>query len=332
MTGPAGTRLLLSRDELAREALASWGLARADLRLIKHRENTVYRVTTDSGSDYALRIHRAGYHSDEAVLSELEWMAALREHDVATPVAWPTLTGGMLARVTSSRGHHQCDLFSWVAGDPLGSAEERVFAGTEVLARIYLATGSVAARIHNHGARWLRPAGFERHSWDEQGCLGSTALWGHYGEHESLSESQLGLLDRAAARAVVALRGFGKGDDRYGLIHSDLVPDNLLDDGEVITIIDFDDCGFGWHLWDMATALFWHLDSESYETVLSSIIEGYRAHRPLPDSHLMMLPVFLFVRGLVYLGWCNTRRETDTAREVYDYVLHHTTRFAGEVV
>jgi Ser/Thr protein kinase RdoA (MazF antagonist) len=132
-------------------------------------------------------------------------------------------------------------------------------------------------------------------------------------------------------QVLARLAEFGKQDDRYGLIHSDLVPDNLADDGQATVIIDFDDCGFGWHLWEMATAVFWHLGGESYDLVCRSFAEGYREHRVLPERHLELLPTFLFLRGLVYLGWCHTRRETSTASEVYDFVLEQSLELGAEV-
>ncbi|MED5462078.1 MAG: aminoglycoside phosphotransferase, partial [Pseudomonadota bacterium] len=66
----------VSKDEqLARmtraghASLQHWNIERADLRLIKYRENAVFEM---SNGDFraALRLHRHGYHSDEALHSE----------------------------------------------------------------------------------------------------------------------------------------------------------------------------------------------------------------------------------------------------------------------
>jgi Ser/Thr protein kinase RdoA (MazF antagonist) len=88
---PIGFYLLDDSDKssrfeaLAREALGHWGLTGAALRLIKQRENAVFAVTTREGERYALRIHRAGYHIDAELNSELEWMSALDQFGVRTP-------------------------------------------------------------------------------------------------------------------------------------------------------------------------------------------------------------------------------------------------------
>ena len=243
-------------EPLARGALSRWGLA-GDTRLdlIKHRENAVFGVRTADGHRFVLRVHRADYHSDASIRSELQWMTALREAGIATPAVIPTPDGELFVRVgfAGLTHEHQCDLLSWVSGTPLGSAEERAFSAEEAVARTYLATGRLAARIHNQATSWSRPAGFERPSWDEAGCLGPDALWGHWSDLDCLTAEERTVLADAAGVAVEVLGRFGKAPDRYGLVHSDLVPDNLLDDGAQTAVIDFDDCGFGWHLWEMAT-------------------------------------------------------------------------------
>ena len=43
-------------------------------------------------------------------------------------------------------------------------------------------------------------------------------------------------------------------DDR-GLIHADLLGENILDDGAGLRLIDFDDCGWGFRFYDLGTAM-----------------------------------------------------------------------------
>ncbi len=72
--------------------------------------------------------------------------------------------------------------------------------------------------------------------------------------------------------------------DRYGLIHADLVPENLLVDGDRVRVIDFDDAGFGWHLFELATSLYFISGDEGYPTARAALIRGYRSERALPDE------------------------------------------------
>ncbi|MCP3937394.1 MAG: phosphotransferase [Actinomycetia bacterium] len=301
-------------EQVARQALASWNIsADAEVTLIKQRENAVFSVGSDSDR-YALRVHRRGYHSDAALRSELEWSSALNDAAVRTPRAIPTVDGKLFAKLDSNDGgdSHQVDLLEWFDGEPIGSAEEGLADGAEA-AEVFSLVGELMARTHNHAATWALPTGFERHVWDEDGILGDQPLWGRYQDLAALDAAQRSRIGAAVTKAAADLADFGKTPDRYGLIHADLIPDNLLRSDDGICLIDFDDGGFGWFMFDIATTLFIHLGKDYFDDALNGLLGGYSNHRELADEHLAQLPLFLFMRGLTYLGWVHTRRDTETA-------------------
>src|SRR5690606_27638728 len=158
------------------------------------------------------------------------------------------------------------------------------------------------------------PDDFERHRWDEAGLLGPDPIWGRFWELPALSGEQRALLFAARDQARADLAAFGKAEARFGMIHADLIPDNLLDDGGRLQAIDFVDCGFGWYMFELSTVLYALLDNPPYELLRDQLIEGYRAVRLLPEADIDRLPLFLFLRGTTYLGWLQTRSETETAR------------------
>ena len=51
------------------------------------------------------------------------------------------------------------------------------------------------------------------------------------------------------------MESIGKGPDAYGMIHSDLYPENVLFKAGRALPIDFEDCGYGYWMWDIAIAL-----------------------------------------------------------------------------
>ena len=95
MTGFDGLphdRKLLCLAELASSALSNWRLDTAvPPVLINLSENATYRVDDPAtGSKWALRVHREGYHSLTAIASELEWLIARKASGAAitpTPIA-----------------------------------------------------------------------------------------------------------------------------------------------------------------------------------------------------------------------------------------------------
>jgi Ser/Thr protein kinase RdoA (MazF antagonist) len=82
----------------------------------------------------------------------------------------------------------------------------------------------------------------------------------------------------------------------------------LVNDGG-LTVIDFDDTGFGWHLYDIAVALIHHQGTADYAAVEAAFMRGYRRLRALPDADLARLPMFLLMRGMVQIGWYHQRPE-----------------------
>lgn len=308
---------------LATRALQEWGIEGAELTLLKHRENAVYGVTNGADTRYALRVHRYNYHSNDELRSELQWMDALDKFGVHTPSVIPTVDGETFKVVSTEdipRGR-QCDLLAWVDGKPLGSIEVGDENDPEVLKSSYYTVGKLMAKLHNHSSAWLLPKGFTRHAWDIDGIAGENPFWGRFWELDALTPAQSDLLVAAATMVRHRLEAFGTGADRYGMIHADFLPENLLAEGDDLKLIDFDDAGFGWHLFDVATSVFFFLGEEPFDDILQSLIDGYRTERELSDEHLEMLPTMLMARGLTYVGWIHTRKETETAKELTPVVV-----------
>ncbi len=309
-------------ESLARAALGNWDLgADPDIELIKHRENAVFKI--DSGDHrYALRVHRAGYHSDIELESELAWMAAISRDEIRTPKALATRNGAAFASAEAAGvpEPRQVDVLEWFDGEPLASIEDG-FADPREIETTFALIGELMASTHNHSESWRRPEWFRRHAWDEDGIVGEEPLWGRYWDLEHLTDEQRARLGAAKRAALSELAAFGKSADRYGLIHADFLPENLLRGAGGICLIDFDDAGFGWHVFDLATTLFFHLGEEHFNAATGALIEGYRSRRPLPEEHVQKLPLFLLLRGLTYLAWAHSRSETETARELTPMVV-----------
>lgn len=304
---------------LAEAAVDQWNLSVESLELIKHRENAVYKLTTKEGIRYAIRVHRANYHSDVALNSEIQWMEALRcEANVITPEFVKAPKGEYFLVVSHEEvpEPRQVDILEWVDGEAMGSIENGITNHALSLTDSFSLIGEIAAKCHNHSSSWQLPKGFSRQAWDLDGLVGENPVWGRFWELEVLSAAEVKTMIQVHGKLREILTEFGQSSDRYSLIHCDLLPENLLHCGNHYKLIDFDDSGFGWHLFDLATSLFFHLGEDYFDDIVAAWVEGYRKHRELSDEHLAMLPVFLMARGTTYLGWAHTRKETDDAKEL----------------
>jgi Ser/Thr protein kinase RdoA (MazF antagonist) len=291
--------------EVVRVALPEWGLAGSEVSPVAYRENMTFRVDSAKGA-FAFRVHQANYRTDRQIQSELDLMAYLNGVGIRTPVVVPTTAGATFTTVSTPAvpEPRQCDLFEWIEGRPLRRTGEAFSTPLEELERSYVEVGRIAASIHNALEKWERPAGFDRPAWDCEGIFGESAHLGDFRRLTDIGDEQRRLLLAIAEKLKDVLGDFGQGSDRFGLSHGDFLAENVFVCEDGIRLLDFDDAGESWFLFDLTTAVFDLLEAPSFQPCMDAIVSGYRELRPLPQEHLRIVPAFVLARILSYLGWC----------------------------
>lgn len=312
MTREAGLQLLPFAKDIARH----WMLDQPEVSLFAYRENAVFKVSVPNDCSFALRLHRPGYHSDASLKSELTWMNSLCDAGINLPAVQPTKEGdSLVSEVHPETGvRYQADLLSWIDGAPVSEAGRGMLKEPD-RSRIFRAAGSLLARMHNFSASWIAPAEFIRHAWDQVGIVGNKSVWGDFRQLGTAAGEPARILEIAEKQLVARLSRLPRDQSAYGMIHADVNLDNLLRSGDEFYVIDFDDAGFGWYLFDLATLLYNFFGSRHFEPLLKLVVEGYRAERELSEDALETLVPLMLARGLTYLGWVSTRPETTVAIE-----------------
>lgn len=290
--------------DLARRAATAWGMGNARLRFVAGRENQVYRVSESAG-EYALRIKRPGYRRSDELESELQWMAALARSGLLVPRPVPSLRGRLLEEV----GDHQVDLLTWLPGKTLG--DTLLEQSAPDVGVLFHALGEQIARLHMASDTWIPPPGFSRVRWDMEGLLGEAPVWGRFWEHPTLSANDQRLFEQFRSSARRELQRLHERLD-FGLIHADLVRENVLVLGEHIALLDFDDGGWGYRAFDLATTLLKLADSPHFPHIRMALSDGYQTLRPL---NISALDLFLALRAVTYVGWIVPRLGEDGASE-----------------
>jgi Ser/Thr protein kinase RdoA (MazF antagonist) len=287
-----------------------WGATGAP-RLIKDRENTVYEIALPDGARAALRLHRPGYQSMAAIRSELWWMDRLAEAEVPVPRPVPTRDGALVAEVAG----RAASVVSWVEGAQIGDGATPLEDDADAVAARYRALGHLIARMHDATDALLLPPDFERLSWNRPGYTGGEPLWGRFWENPALSHDEAGLLRAARAEADAALaRHEAEGAD-FGLIHADVLRENVLSHEGRLSLIDFDDSGFGFRAYDLATAEVQGLEDPMNATASLALHEGYRAARRADAPPLGDVTLFVALRTFASCGWIVTRAAPDDPRQ-----------------
>lgn len=285
-------------DQVAALALKQYGFSdQLRSRMINLSENATYLVDDPgTGRNAIVRVHREDYHQLPSIHSELDWLTALREQsEVSTPVVMPTPDGRRVVTATVNGVQRYAVLFEVVSGlEPDEIALD--LSSFETLGRI-------TALMHQHSKAWRRPEGFTRFAWDWEHALGDKARWGRWQDGIGVGPDETPILGSAADLIRQRLAEYGAPPDRFGLVHADLRLANLLVDGERTTVIDFDDCGFSWYMYDFGTAVSFIEEDPRLPQWQGAWLEGYRSIAPLSVEDEDMLATFVMLRRLLLVAW-----------------------------
>ena len=292
-------------------ALADFPVAPEKVELITRSENVTFRVSDpDSDSDYVLRLHRPGYNSIEELESERQWTRALIEAGIPVPDAISTRDGRHFAMVDIPGQGERCHvgMTRWIEGTPLFDYLN-TDPDNEERRRIFGRIGELIAAMHNQATRWDEPSGFTRPRLDLDGLLGEAPRWGRFWEHADLTSAERQMLLRTREKLCTALRTYKEMPGNFSLTHADINPDNIVYNEGELALIDFDDAAYGWHMYDIASALIDDRHVADFDAICAALLDSYRKHRPLESRDVDMLPAFLLIRGMVTIGWFHQRPE-----------------------
>ena len=299
-----------SFEQFAHAALPVYGLdPSAEVTLLNVSENGTFRVDDPSQGRSVLRVHRTGYHAKQAIRSELAWISALRADGVVrTPAYLPTLGGDDVAAARLPDGQERYVVrFAWADG--IEPTEDRLAQDFEQL-------GAITARLHEHARQWHRPTEFTRFVWDFDTSLGERGHWGRWQDGLAVGPQEEEILGRCADLLRSRLAVYGTGPDRFGLVHADMRLANLLVKGDDVTVIDFDDCGLSWFMYDLGSSLSF-IEHEPYvPELIDAWVRGYRTVTTLSADDEVELPTFVMLRRLLLVAWIGSHAATETAQSM----------------
>jgi Ser/Thr protein kinase RdoA (MazF antagonist) len=305
----------------AADALTAYGgHPDATVELLNVSENATFLVSDPDAGPSVLRVHRLGYHTEPEIASELAWMEALRaEAGVRTPRVLPARDGRRIVTVPERGGgagsrsgaERHCVRFEFLPGiEPEGET------GGALAASHFGELGEITARMHRHAREWSRPAWFTRFHWDYAAAFGAAARWGRWQDGIGVGPSEREVLTRLDHVLRARLTAFGTGPGRYGLVHADTRLANLLVHDGSVSVIDFDDSGFSWYLYDLGTAVSFFEHSPEVPALVDSWLAGYRRAGQLPAEDQAEIWTFIMFRRLLLTAWIGSHRGVDIAAEL----------------
>jgi amicoumacin kinase len=267
-------------------AASMYGLSESDLHPVRGGHYAHVYCFQRGHEEYILRLAPTNEENDvQRQKSILAWMACLAAHGASVPTPVSSQKNNLVETVSTAEGDWLVVAFTRAEG--ILSEELPIDRWDESLFRTL---GKAIGKIHAIARACGPPAGVSFPEWDTGGNMFSDQI---KNEHW-LREKQAHLLGRVHA--------LPKPVEAYGLIHCDLHFGNFFVDipAQVITLIDFDDCAYGWFSMDISVLLFDILvlypgpNKEEYgQNFLRNFLAGYLAENALPKFWLEQIPLFL---------------------------------------
>ncbi len=296
-------------QEIVARAAARYGLRAQDLQPLSGGHLAGVYACSLAGKECVLRITPPNEEmTARSVLATLAWLehAAARGGAVTVPVR--SAGGRLIEELAGTEGTYLVTGWVRARGRAAQGIPIEAWSGTAIGA-----LGRAVGRLHALAAEY-RPAdaSLRRPEWTEVGnCFLPVSV--------RRGDEEIG----ARGRALLArLEGLPRGPDAYGLIHTDLHLGNVCVDPRdaTVTILDWDDCSYGWFVMDVALTFFdalvlWPQEQSpgGLERFARHYLAGYREERTLGTAQLGWLPLFLSLLEVgVYTQVCGQAGADDT--------------------
>lgn len=302
-------------NKIAAKAVQLYYPTFSSVRLLNHSENITYLAERKNGNPAILRLNRPGYHTKTELEAELIWMEAIKKDtSIVLPEPIAGSNGKLIQAIPGIHTNGQtvhCMMFTFLEGEtPDENNEQDLFDYFERL-------GEITAQLHHHVEHWEKARSICRPVWDYDTMIGKEAKWGRWQDGIGITPDHAQLFEKTSAVIHRRLKRFGKSSDRFGLIHADLRLTNLLVySNHQLKVIDFDDCGFSWFLYDLAAALSFIEHKAYVSDLIHEWLKGYRKIRTIPKEQEAEIPTFIMLRRLMLIGWIGSHTHNETAQNL----------------
>lgn len=175
--------------------------------------------------------------------------------------------------------------------------------------------GRFLAQLHQYSQQFVPPEGFVRPKLDEDGLLGAFPISLPI-ESEVFSSQDQAVLEAAVLQIRDRMQRLEQQSESFGLIHNDLHFGNCKFHRGKIQVFDFDDCGWGYYLYDLAVTLYYLRNYKEFSILREALLEGYQQLRSLPQQHESYLEAMIAARRLYLMRDLFLRQDNPKLRSL----------------
>ena len=174
--------------------------------------------------------------------------------------------------------------------------------------------GDLLARLHDFAAQWRPPPGFARPRLDAAGLFGERSPYASDAGDTLFSSELRQLMVAVAQRTHTLMQRLDSELDARGLIHADFIAKNCLFTDAGACALDFDDCAWGYFLYDLAPAMLQFSALPGHTDLAEALWSGYTARRPLPQAQRNDLETLVAARLVASCRWLAANQQVPQVR------------------
>lgn len=305
----------LSESELGAFVIRKYQLdENTKCRLFRTGINHTYMLSNNFGK-YVFRVYFLDWKTELEILEELELLRSLDANGIGVSVALPDANGNFIQKINAPEGIRFAVLFSFAEGEKIRFLDHATCA----------TIGSVMAKFHNVTAgEKLKRIDFD----------GNSLLLSAYNKTKTVFPEALPDIEYVSGKVREISEIFSS--DKFlnlpsGIVHLDIWYDNLSVKNESeVTIFDFDNCGNGALVLDVAyfCKQLFHIETDrgAYERKVKYFLDGYEKHRKLSDPERTMIPFCGAAIFIYYLGMQASRFDWSNIFLSENYLKMYTGR------
>lgn len=286
--------------------------------------NATFKVdvapSTRHSQSFVLRVHRPDETTDDTIHTELRWLLAIRQQtDLRVPRPCQTLGGELVGSAWHPHTPHPFYyvLFEWIDGQFIRTKAQNFASAWQV--------GQFTAALHQQSQIFSPSVSGSCRSLDSSSLFDWEALHSLRYTEALLTDGQLALFAQVQQKVRDIFDRLGRTSDVFGLIHADLIWKNYFFHDQGVGAVDFESCGWGYYVYDLAPTLLGYRDEPHAGELYAGHIAGYRSLCSFSSEHEQYLPLLIAARHIVSCCWLAKRlTNPDIRRRAVEIIAHRT--------
>lgn len=284
------TTSTLSANALAKFLKEKYDFKDCICELFRTGINHTYFISTDM-ERYVLRVYFHNWRSESEIQEEISLLNVLKAQHISISHPIADKNGSYIQNINAPEGIRYAVLFSFAKGEKIRfMSEETCFAIGALMAKIHKATeDKTIGRIYYHPKTLLQQP------------------YNYAKTHFSESLPEMQFVKKQSQIIGENFKNMELANFPKGIVHLDIWYDNMnVGNGNEITIFDFDFCGNGLLVFDVAyfCKQLFHIetDKKEYELKAQSFLNGYQSIRKLCEAEIKFIPDAATSIWIFYLG------------------------------